>query len=478
MLPDTYKENKRLLLRAQKKHELDKMPGLIEACRIDLMEQEDFDELGELYIVVVEYYHENNILDKMTYYGIEYMNMVKKDVIPVCGYYHGIASTLAYMEEDFQTALYHVRKEAELHDTTKIRVRAGCLSNIGVLQIMMEDYTNALDSLTDARILLEKCGETESFHGMKCKANLAWVYLEMNILEKSNDYLQEILHWPDIDKMTYLKVELYTQLGAYHCKINELYKAVDFYEEAITTAEEFGYQYELRKLYKYAADAYELMGDYKKSNQYLVDHADLALQLSSRIQQMIRLKAEAELALVEKEKTLAAKHESHLQRAMDKDYDILTSTYSRKYMIECLDELIGDGKVSEFNVLLLRINNSETVANAYGFRSLEQVLVVLGNLLMSKVFDNAKVGRIREDAFIICYETLTMEQVRQYSAHLIHLLKRQDFIFEGNIFNPKVKGGLVSGVSSGAKKGEDLIRLADLALYQAEASKNKDIAVW
>ncbi len=146
--------------------------------------------------------------------------------------------------------------------------------------------------------------------------------------------------------------------------------------------------------------------------------------------------------------------------------DPLTKLYNRRFA----DEILKQEKLSykryktPFCILLIDLDNFKVINDVYGHDVGDKVLVAVANLLKRSVRESDVVARWGGEEFLIILRRIELEDAIKVAE------KVRNAICQLSI--PPVEGITASiGVSCYSGEGDvyDLIRKADLALYQAKA---------
>lgn len=467
-------------IQATKQDDIDVVIKNFETCQNELFQANEYELFGEAYAIMVEYLYFADFMEQAIYYSLRYMNIVESDTVQVTMAYYNIAGTLYFLQEDYDNAQMILEEEAALYGkSNRIKEQANMMGNLGVIHILKGEYDYALNILFDAKRLLHACNNDKNVHGMMLKVNLAWAYLELNKADRAKGYLDEVLNWSEIDDWPAFKVELYTNYGRYYVLTKDYEIAYDYFHEAVVLCEEKQMESELENLYRLLSEACEENGDLTNSIKYLKKYAEISKQKSLRIQSLIRLKAKAEINLSQKEKVVRKYRDRFFNQVMEWEYDILTNTFSMKFMLAHIDELLYAGEDGpSFSVFVVMVKDLEDLKEIFEFRTLEAMQVNIAEVINGLGYERQIVARAGEGKFFVCYEQLSLKAAKYQAEELLKELKKLTIGEEEHKRGLCFNVGLVDGRHSQAKDSEGLTRMIELLLYQAEVSNIEELLVW
>lgn len=155
-------------------------------------------------------------------------------------------------------------------------------------------------------------------------------------------------------------------------------------------------------------------------------------------------------------------------------HDPLTKLPNRLSLLERADQLLDGARrdQSQVALLFLDIDNFKEVNDSFGHMVGDQLLEAVAARL-SVAFDAADtIGRIGGDEFVILVGAASRcVDPQELAEHLLELIRSTPFDLDGRSMTVTASIGIATGEVSGAS---DLLRNADVALYQAKAEgKNR-----
>ncbi|PIE44270.1 MAG: GGDEF domain-containing protein [Gammaproteobacteria bacterium] len=161
---------------------------------------------------------------------------------------------------------------------------------------------------------------------------------------------------------------------------------------------------------------------------------------------------------------LAIKHETASKT------DELTGLANRREMINCLqtEQRRFQRYGHHFSVVLIDIDHFKSINDNYGHDAGDQVLKGFGRLLKSHSRQMDMVGRWGGEEFLMMLPETTLVQALALTERLRSDVEKEFFSFNNTRIEVRISAGVCS--ISQTENLEDLLRLADMNLYEA---KNK-----
>jgi len=168
--------------------------------------------------------------------------------------------------------------------------------------------------------------------------------------------------------------------------------------------------------------------------------------------------------------------EDHLQH--DAFHDSLTDLPNRALLIDRLRHAVLRAKRrsdAQFAILFLDIDGFKFVNDSLGHQMGDQLLIAISRRLEACVRDGDTVSRLGGDEFIILVEEMeSAEDVFNLAERILEVLQSQ-FLLDGHELIVTASIGIALG-GPDIQSAEDLVRNADIAMYQAK-SRGKAVYV-
>lgn len=151
--------------------------------------------------------------------------------------------------------------------------------------------------------------------------------------------------------------------------------------------------------------------------------------------------------------------------------DILTGLYNRRYMLEAMDKFIS-GECSSFSIFYMDLDRFKTINDTHGHDMGDKILVAIAERLngwrsSKEQPENIVISRLGGDEFfVILEEDNSLGRLEKLCLELTRLIN-EPLIIKQYIFNLGVSIG-VSRYPDDSQDREQLVRYADMAMYQAK----------
>jgi len=148
-------------------------------------------------------------------------------------------------------------------------------------------------------------------------------------------------------------------------------------------------------------------------------------------------------------------------------HDALTGLYNRRFMDDALQRELARANREEQSVcvLMLDVDHFKNFNDTYGHEAGDQVLVMLGNLLLTNVRESDFACRYGGEEFVVILPGVSVEDGWHRAEHL-----RLEFVSRGSqseALRATVSIGLAAFPQHGLN-GDELLRAADNAMYAAK----------
>lgn len=158
------------------------------------------------------------------------------------------------------------------------------------------------------------------------------------------------------------------------------------------------------------------------------------------------------------------------------DYDGLTRIHNRQYFDDRLAEELSRQQryQHDLSLMLLDLDHFKNINDNYGHQAGDIVLKEVGQLLLEGIRATDFAARYGGEEFVVILPHISEHQARYLAERLSRKISSKKFNHQGQKFNVTVSVGVASLDSSSTESGQEFIRRADQALYQAKAlGRNK-----
>ncbi len=151
-------------------------------------------------------------------------------------------------------------------------------------------------------------------------------------------------------------------------------------------------------------------------------------------------------------------------------FDNETGVYNRNYFVKRLDRAVGKipNSFNKVQVIYLDIDNYNIINDSFGFILGDELIVKFAKMLNSYVTHTLKVGRFNNDEFAIAlYDADSDDSALLLYKDIVKKLEKPIVLSDGSKVYVSVSAGIAS-YPTGGKSAADLIRCADIAMYNVK----------
>jgi diguanylate cyclase (GGDEF)-like protein len=153
-------------------------------------------------------------------------------------------------------------------------------------------------------------------------------------------------------------------------------------------------------------------------------------------------------------------------------YDLLTGLLSRRAFYSFAEQQVSlaNRDKSRIAVMIADLDGFKKINDNHGHAAGDEVLKELGAIISKLSRDSDIAGRLGGDEFIFCLFNASSETTSTYASRLLEAVSTKVINFEGKQINFKLSiGHCLSDVDEPCDLNE-LVRKADVALYQSKAA--------
>ena len=150
-------------------------------------------------------------------------------------------------------------------------------------------------------------------------------------------------------------------------------------------------------------------------------------------------------------------------------HDTLTGLPNRAYLTEVLKQSVQSAqrRQQQFSVLFLDLDNFKDINDTFGHGAGDQLLIEFGQRLKTCIRGEDIVGRFGGDEFIVILPDVQSDDRTVSVARRILAASREPVHVRETVFRPSVSIG-IAVFPAGGNTAEELLRNADVAMYQAK----------
>jgi diguanylate cyclase (GGDEF)-like protein len=161
-------------------------------------------------------------------------------------------------------------------------------------------------------------------------------------------------------------------------------------------------------------------------------------------------------------------------------YDTLTNLYNRRYFE---DRIRGESQKAFFSgsslsLVMVDIDHFKKVNDTFGHTEGDRVLYEIASLLKTSVRKKDTVARYGGEEFILILPEAGLEEASMIAERIRRLVESTSFEVEQIHMNLTVSLGISNFPSHRAKSKEELVKMADQALYDAKRGGRNRVCIY
>jgi diguanylate cyclase (GGDEF)-like protein len=174
----------------------------------------------------------------------------------------------------------------------------------------------------------------------------------------------------------------------------------------------------------------------------------------------------------------------HLQRLSSvKDlasYDTLTGLYNRRYFDERFGIEVQQAVVNKtpLSLILIDIDHFKKVNDTFGHPEGDKILRGVASLLKNSVRKKDTVARYGGEEFILILPEVNLEAASMIAERIRRLVEGTSFDVGNAHIHATISLGISSFPSHQARSKEELLKMADLALYHAKGEGRNRVSLY
>ena len=163
----------------------------------------------------------------------------------------------------------------------------------------------------------------------------------------------------------------------------------------------------------------------------------------------------------------------------DSTHDDLTGLFNKAYMQDALSQHISLAKRhnTDLSILFLDIDNFKEINDTFGHHAGDIVLKNIAHTISQEMRASDIISRFGGDEFVILMPNTYKINALLISERLRNTIQQKSITIKGTTHRITISGG-VAGFPVDARKVEDLLNLADSALYRAKGAGKNSISLF
>ncbi|MEM4261044.1 MAG: tetratricopeptide repeat-containing sensor histidine kinase [Candidatus Woesearchaeota archaeon] len=225
-------------------------------------------DIARVSLKIANYYNMKSVYDESLKYSLEALKIYKisDDSAGLSATYHHIGIVYYYLG-NLEKALEFTQNALAIRETTKDKSGISkSTNNIAMIYMNMNNNEKALEYYNKALTLMEQL-KSISDQAITL-SNIAITYNQLNQNEKAVAYYHKSLAMFDNFTDNRNKARILACLGATYTDMKKYDKAQSYLEQGLSIAKKSDYLDMIALNYRYLADLYLMMGDYKKTLDY------------------------------------------------------------------------------------------------------------------------------------------------------------------------------------------------------------------
>lgn len=159
--------------------------------------------------------------------------------------------------------------------------------------------------------------------------------------------------------------------------------------------------------------------------------------------------------------------------------DPLTSLYNRRYLMRAFEREINRARRSHTPLccMMLDIDRFKSINDSWGHPCGDYVLRQAAHIIAENIRDCDIAARFGGEEFTVLLPMARTAEALNVGLRIGRMLEEFEFVWEGQKFHVTTSGGIASLDEIDGDEPEDLLRLADSALYEAKQSGRNRVIV-
>jgi diguanylate cyclase (GGDEF)-like protein len=170
---------------------------------------------------------------------------------------------------------------------------------------------------------------------------------------------------------------------------------------------------------------------------------------------------------------------SYERAIKESTHDHLTGLFNKAYLQSTLVQHLSLAKRSntDLSVLFLDVDNFKEINDRFGHNAGDAVLKTVADILLKKLRKSDILARFGGDEFVVLMPNTYKINALVLSERLRKAIGRRSIKIKDTDVNITISGG-VAGFPIDAQQGENLLNLADSALYRAKGAGKNSISLF
>lgn len=403
---------------------------------------------------------------------------------------------LLIRQEAYKEAIDLLKKGLKTaHKYEKNKQVANMFNSIGEAYCYLKQYDASEGYLKNAFEIAQKNNFT---HLIEIKMNLAHLYIAKGLFNVAKTYLEDVELEANNNIIQLICYYLLEANISYEKKDFDL--VIDYAKKAKLIAEKYELNYGLLCSYEWLHKAYSQQSNFEdayissekyikllrkinvKDREYSIARMRIKYDIYQYKKEISILKTNCEKVTQQRQELqyvieiLGKQNEELLSIAIN---DYLTGAYNRKYFMLKFDEefSIADEGSKDLSCLVFDIDKFKGINDTYGHIAGDIVMKHIVKICSMYTDKNDIVGRFGGDEFVIILMGKGLRDAYSTGCKILEALRSSPVTIEAVEIIATISLGVTDNKIGHPNNAEDMIRIADKALYKAKDNGRNQVCV-
>jgi diguanylate cyclase (GGDEF)-like protein len=405
---------------------------------------------------------------------------------------------LMIRQEAFKEAIELLKKGLKIaHKYDKSKQVASMFNSIGEAHFYLQQYDTSEGYLKNA---LEIAQKNTYKHITEIKVNLARLYIAKGVFNVAKTFLEDAESEANDSNNVIQLIWCYILDAniSYEKKYYDL--AIDYAKKAEILSDKYEFNYELLCSYEWLHKAYAKQGEFEVAYDSSKKFIELQRKMNKKDREDIlsRMRIKYDVYQYQKEmRVLKASYEKVTQQRQELQYvmdilgkqneellsiainDYLTGAYNRKYFMLKFDEefSIADEHSKDLACIVFDVDKFKGINDTYGHIAGDTVIKHIVNICNMVADKSDIIGRFGGDEFVIILMGKGLEDARNVGYKILETLRNSPVTVEEVEIISTISLGVTDNKIGHPNNAEDMIRIADKALYKAKDNGRNQLCI-
>lgn len=466
---------------------------LVLSCELinSFNEEIDSEVLIEVYQIISNIYFNKSDYVKAYEYSIKASELIEE--------YHSVdlalkniigISKLLIRQHAYIEAVQLLKKALNIANKYHVpKYETVIFNSLGSAYYGIKEYEKSVGVIENALDIAKKNNLSNQIN--EITLNLAKSHIALGTYSISKSYLDKVLKDIGEEEDYGILMKIYIMEANIAFEKKNYQDTIIFAFKAKDLAKKLEFNYELLISYEWLHKAYFQLNDYKNAYIYIEKYLYLQNKMLSKDKEenllKMRIKYEVnqknkEIKILQKNYDKAIKQKKELQYIIDimgkqnedlleiATEDSLTGAYNRKYFILKLEEefSIAEEYNRDLACLIFDIDKFKLINDSYGHLAGDMVMKHIVKICNDNIEIDDIIGRFGGDEFVIILIGKKADHAKMLAEKIIELLRKTSVIVNDSVIYTSISIGITDNKIGYPKNGEDMIRIADKALYKAK----------